>query len=81
MRSWFRGRCLVRIAGLDQLMKCAERNPAGAKQHWDVAVTLSRFKDYENALSWMEQAIALNRTRMEYYQGCVRQTSANFDIV
>ena len=45
---------------VDSLMACADAEPLNATHHWNVGVLLSQLKAFEDALSWMEQAVELD---------------------
>ncbi len=54
---------------VDSLIECSRLNPEHATSQWNVGVLLARVEDYENALSWMEEALRLNSTSISYLKG------------
>lgn len=54
---------------IDSLIDCSRRFPEDAASQWNVGVLLARVNDYENALSWMEEALRLNPTSLSYLRG------------
>ena len=53
---------------VDALIRCSEDTPEDAASYWNVGVLLSRLKDYDNALSWMGEAIHLNSSSVSYFR-------------
>eukprot|EP00039_Didymoeca_costata_P011934 m.170037 g.170037 ORF g.170037 m.170037 type:complete len:791 (+) comp15335_c0_seq1:129-2501(+) len=64
---------------VDALMQCTDLQPNNASSYWNVGVLLSRLRDYDNALSWMQQAIKKNDTNTNYYKGA-STTAARADM-
>ena len=54
---------------VEALIRCTAIAPEDAPAHWNVGVLLARLKDYDNALSWMREAIRLNCSSISYYRG------------
>ena len=51
---------------VDALIACANHNISEPSNVWNVGVMLARLKDYENAISWMEEALKLKPASVHY---------------